>query len=80
MGYFANNSAWDAYDGKYCAHCLHNPETEDDPPCAIVEAHMLLNYDECNKKDSILHMLIPRDSEAGNQQCRMFMGRATASR
>lgn len=60
-----------AYEEEYCSRCIHAPtETED---CPVLEAHRLYNYDECNKKDSILHILIPRDKQGYNEQCRMFV-------
>jgi hypothetical protein len=39
---------------------------------------MIHNYEECNKKDSILHLLIPRSSDGPwNDKCTMFFGKAT---
>lgn len=65
MAYFANGSEGDWYEERYCARCIH------DGNCTVWDAHMLLNYDECNKPDSILHMLWPREG-AHNGDCRMF--------
>lgn len=63
MGYFSNGSEGEGYEEQWCSRCLHNDG------CAVWSAHQLHNYEECNKPDSILHMLIPRD----NGQCRMFV-------
>jgi len=38
---------------------------------------MLLNYEECNKKDSILHMLIPKEG-IWNGKCKMFIEKQEA--
>lgn len=67
MGYFSNGTEGMMYQEEYCAHCLHESN------CAVWDAHMLLNYDECNNKDSILHMLIPRDEKGFNAKCKMFL-------
>ena len=70
MGYFPNGCAADAYQELYCERCAHNdPESG----CAIWFAHLLHSYEECNKKDSILHLLIPRDKDGYNTQCLMFL-------
>lgn len=69
MGYFPNGTAGDIYEEKYCSRCVHmNQETG----CPVMIAHQLYNYEECNKPESILHILIPRDKDGWNQQCAMF--------
>ncbi len=65
MGYFSNGTEGSMYEAEYCENCLHYEG------CAVLEAHMIYNYDECNKK-SILHILIPRDG-IENKKCRMFV-------
>lgn len=72
MAYFPNGTAGEMYEAKYCDHCIH--QKPDDGGCAVWLAHMLHNYDECNKKDSILHLLIPRKG-VENEQCTMFVRR-----
>lgn len=67
MGYFANGTEAMAYEARYCDRCIHQ-----DDPCAVTLAHLLHNYDECNKKESILHLLIPRLPDGENAQCAMF--------
>lgn len=66
MGYFSNGCEGMDYEERYCRQCVH---TEG---CAVLELHMMYNYDECNKKDSMLHVLIPRDEKGFNQKCTMF--------
>ena len=76
MGYFPNGSAAEYYCAQYCAHCKHGKHvwSEDDmESCPVWDAHILHNYDECNKPTSILHILIPRDDKGYNEQCSMFM-------
>ena len=73
MGYFSNGSDNEYYEREYCEHCLHYPQGEGERECAIIDLHWLYNYDECNNKDSFLHMLIPRDKKGYNEQCRMFL-------
>lgn len=71
MGYFSNGTEGDMYREAYCSKCRFDK----DQLCPIWSAHMLMNYQECNKKDSILHMLIPRRPapEFGNGECFFFM-------
>lgn len=70
MGYFSNGTEGEIYEEEYCNNCLHQPSDEGN--CAVLEAHELYNYDECNKPDSILHILIPRKG-IYNDKCRMFL-------
>ncbi len=70
MGYLPNGAAGDRYEAAYCDHCAH--QNHEGEGCAVWLAHMLHNYDECNKKDSILHILIPRNG-IENEQCKMFV-------
>jgi hypothetical protein len=65
MGYFANGTDGMAFEDYYCSRCIHYLK------CAVWEAHIIHNYNECNNKDSILHMLIPRDEHGYNQKCKM---------
>ena len=72
MGYFPNGTSGGIYYEKYCSRCVHDNAGEGEM-CAIWSAHLLHNYEECNKPDSILHMLIPLDEDGfGNGQCRLF--------
>lgn len=71
MGYFANGSEGMDYEAQFCERCIHGQSEDDD--CAVWLAHLLKNYDECNNKNSILHVLIPRQPGGGNGQCRMFI-------
>lgn len=74
MGYFPNGFEGDAYELKYCATCLHNSN------CAVWDAHMLYNYDECNNEKSILHVLIPRTkNHLWNEKCKMHISASQAS-
>jgi hypothetical protein len=75
MGYFSNGTEGDCYEARYCAHCRHG-EAEDG--CPVMLLHLLHNYEECNKPDSFLHVLIPRTKD-GNAECAMFIA-ADASR
>lgn len=71
MGYFANGTEGLIYEETYCQHCRHNP---DDGMCPVWSLHMIHNYAECNKPDSFLHVLIPREG-VGNGECAMFIAR-----
>jgi len=83
MGYFSNGSEGMDYEAKYCDRCLNKRDKNDGrgPGCAVWDAHMLHNYNECNNKESILHLLIPQDHKtdwgtfAG--ECNMFLERTT---
>lgn len=68
MGYFSNGAEGMLYEEEWCDRCTHQGG------CAVWMAHLIHNYDECNKENSILHMLIPRAKNGlGNEQCRMFL-------
>lgn len=69
MGYFPNGTAAADYEERWCARCVHNVDTG----CAVMAAHFLHNYKECNNPGSILHMLIPfGEDEMSNDECRLF--------
>jgi hypothetical protein len=69
MGYFSNGTEEMMYADKYCDKCKHDIDSD----CPIRLMHMLYNYDECNKKDSILHKMIPRSKDGlGNEKCVCF--------
>lgn len=78
MGYFPNGTAGTMYYDKWCTRCLHD-NMDKDVHCPVWTAHLITNYDECNKADSILHMLIPRDKDGWNQRCLMFVDRGLLS-
>jgi len=66
MGYFSSGTEGDMYIEQYCEECVHYEG------CAVMSAHMACSYKECNKPESILHMLIPRDEAGYNEKCRMY--------
>jgi hypothetical protein len=71
MGYFSNGSEGEWYEAHYCDNCVHNhPEYG----CPCLEAHKLWNYEECNKPDSALHKMIPREGSK-NLECIFFAER-----
>lgn len=74
MGYFPNGCAGDAYEAKYCNRCVHQDG------CAVMLAHLLHNYEDCNKPESVLHLLIPRSKNGWNQKCAMFITADDVSR
>lgn len=73
MGYFPNGMSGEYYQEQYCSRCL-NEDAEAERWCPIWNWHLLHNYEECNKPDSWLHKLIPRDG-VHNGQCVMFVER-----
>lgn len=73
MGYFSNGCEGHDYEDRWCSRCIHRG-SDDGPSCPVWFAHLDLNYEECNNKKSILHILIPRTKDGlGNEQCRMFI-------
>ncbi len=70
MGYFSNGTERMIYQEEYCTRCVHDINED----CAVWSTHILHNYKERNKKDSILHILIPRKG-IQNEKCRMFWER-----
>lgn len=70
MGYFSNGTEGQMYEEQWCDRCEHQEG------CAVWTAHMLCNYEECNKENSILHQLIPRSKDKlSNERCRMFIAK-----
>lgn len=70
MAYFSNGTEGLMYEARYCQRCAH---FDDDQWCPVMLLHQLHNYEECNKPDSFLHVLIPRDEQGDNGQCAMFL-------
>ena len=73
MGYFSNGEEGERYERELCSRCAHYSHYLKTEECAVLDAHLIHNYDECNNKDSILHILIPIDKEGHNEKCRMFI-------
>ena len=72
MGYFSNGTEGEIYEDAYCSRCIHNDASG--PYCPVLALHKLHNYDECNKPDSFLHVLIPRSKDGlSNERCTMFV-------
>ena len=70
MAYFSNGEEGRWYQEEYCSRCVHDQKQD----CAVWLAHLIHNYGENNKDDSILHLLIPRSKDGlGNEQCKMFI-------
>jgi hypothetical protein len=70
MAYFSNGSEGDWYYATYCEKCIFNRKQA----CPIWYLHLMHNYEECNKPDSFLHVLIPRTKGGlGNEECKFFM-------
>ena len=76
MGYFPNGMSGEYYKEQYCDHCIHEDPAGEGPFCPIWALHLLHNYAECNKEESFLHTLIPRDGDGFNAQCAMFVERS----
>lgn len=71
MAYFPNGTAGMAYEEEWCSRCVHQNGPDGESGCPVWGLHLIHNYDECNKPDSFLHILIPNDGlHAG--KCRMF--------
>lgn len=75
MAYFSNGSCGLDYMEVYCFQCQNYRDRGDGRGhgCAVMDAHTLHNYAECNKPDSILHILIPRKPNGENGECAMFL-------
>ena len=73
MGYFSNGAEGDSYEEKYCSRCVHG---DHENGCPVMIAHLLYNYDDCNKPESILHILIPCSANKPyNERCSMFINK-----
>lgn len=79
MGYFPNGTAGALYEEKYCTHCIHGGDGKDGAGCPVMLAHILYGYEQCDQPESILHLLIPRDENGWNEQCKMFVPKEVAS-
>jgi hypothetical protein len=77
MGYFSNGTDGEMYYETFCANCVHNGD-EDGPYCPVWAAHKEYNYRDCNDKNSILHILIPRKG-VENEECTMFIRKAAVA-
>lgn len=75
MGYFPNGTSGDSYEEKYCNHCIHEDGPDGKSGCAVMLAHLVHNYKECNNEDSILHMLIPRKPDGFNDKCLLYVAK-----
>ena len=64
MGYFSNGTEGLDWEAENCMSCVHEKN------CAVLIAHLLHNYDECNNPDSILHEFIPYENGV-NGKCLM---------
>jgi hypothetical protein len=71
MGYFSNGTEGRIYEETYCDHCV-NQGAFDESGCWIWRQHLMNNYEDCNKPNSILHKLIPQDAQTNNLECVMF--------
>lgn len=71
MGYFSNGTEEMMYREKYCDRCVHDKNQD----CPVLLLHLLHNYEEANKPESMLHVLIPLrdDPYDSNGQCKMFI-------
>lgn len=76
MGYFSNGSEGDYFESLYCSKCVHENGPDGKSGCAVMLAHILHAYSECDSKspaEEILTILIPRDEEnCTNAKCTMF--------
>ncbi len=72
MGYFSNGAEGLDYEEMFCSRCIHRVVKSSDMPCPVWDAHEEYNYEECNNKKSILHKMIPRTGNTGNDQCIFF--------
>jgi hypothetical protein len=78
MGYFSNGSEGMDYEEQFCRRCIHYGP-EEGPGCPVWLAHLLFNYEECNRESNahtMLDMLIPREDSVGNLECTMFVEQA----
>lgn len=57
MAYFSNGSEGEMFHDRFCCKCKRDADND----CPIWLMHLLYNYDECNKEDSLLHKMIPKD-------------------
>jgi hypothetical protein len=67
VGYFPNGTSAEIFYERHCSKCHHDINQD----CPVFAAHLVFNYDDCNKEHSILHMLIPHDCS----ECKMFIPR-----
>lgn len=72
MAYFSNGTEGDDYQHRWCERCVHD---DPDKGCTVWLLHFMHNYEECNKKDSFLHKLIPIREDGFAGECTMFIER-----
>ena len=74
MGYFSNGSEGEHWEIKNCNVCANH---SDERGCAVMDVHLVFNYDQLNKDNEQLReamdMLIPRqDNGLYNKPCSML--------
>lgn len=71
MAYFSNGTEGEMYRERYCDRC----KWDKDHKCPVWLAHLVHNYDDCNKDNSPLHLIIPRKKapDFGNEECFFFV-------
>jgi hypothetical protein len=70
MGHFANQAEFGIYRIRFCSNCIHL----EGGLCPVLVAHMN-DANDGSRLESILNLLIPRDEQGHNLQCRMFVPR-----
>ncbi len=75
MAYFANGTEGMAYEEKYCSKCVHLKTDNETGStfCPIMDAHMLVNYDQQKDENlkAVLDILIPA-TDGFADECSMF--------
>jgi hypothetical protein len=75
MGAFLTETEIGRYFGLFCAHCIHGGDRASTQECTVWDVHMTYPLREVDDPRSILHVLIPRDEQGNNLQCRLFVPR-----
>lgn len=74
MGYFSNGTEGELYRERWCEHCRHDGNHDDDPFCEVWSLHLQFNYGQTGDAKTILTALIPRSADGlTNEQCGLFV-------
>lgn len=73
MGYFPNGMSAYGYQEQYCLKCVNwRDNGSGSEGCPIMDLHALHGYEDCNKPESMLHFLIPKET----MECSMYQAQS----
>ena len=84
MAYFPNGASGDAYMERWCFRCVNWRDEEESLGCAVMDLHLISNYDQCGEDDvselykEVLEHFIPTKDNGFPDKCTMFIEKSGA--